>query len=164
MVPSVRSSGLALIVIALSVLVGCAALTTQWTAPEIALIGAQPKLLGLDRQSFLLNLQVKNPNDRALPIEGLTYRVQVAGKDLAEGSSALERLIPPGGTEQVDVEVTSNLLALMPELPRLLVADTDLRWTVSGIAYARTGGVRLPLPFRYSGEVDPRRLLSGALR
>jgi LEA14-like dessication related protein len=160
----VRSTGPVLILVALHLSGGCATLTSQWTAPEVELVGARPKVLGLDRQSLILNLRVKNPNDRALPIKGLTYRVQVEGRELAEGSSALERLIPPGGTEQVDVEVSSNLLALMPELPRLLLTDDALDWTVSGIAYAHAAGVSVPLPFRYSGKVDPKVLLSGALR
>lgn len=143
---------------------GCAGLTASWTAPEVALLGAQPKLLGLDRQSFLVTLGVTNPNDRALPIKGLSYRVQVEGQDLAEGSSALARLIPAGATEQVDVEVGSNLLGLMPSLPQLLLTKAELAWTVSGIAYVEVAGVRLPLPYRHSGTIAPKALLSGALR
>lgn len=141
---------------------GCASLTAPWTAPEVALLGAQPKLLGLDRQSFLVNLGVTNPNDRALPIKGLSYRVQVEGQDLADGSSELARLIPAGGTEQVDVEVNSNLLGLMPSLPGLLLTKDTLAWTVSGIAYVDAAGVRLPVPYRHSGTIAPAALVSGA--
>jgi LEA14-like dessication related protein len=140
---------------------GCAALTAPWTAPEVALLGARAKLLGLDRQSFLVNLGVTNPNDRALPIKALSYRVQVEGQDLAEGSSELARLIPAGGTEQVDVEVNSNLLAVMPSLPRLLLTEDTLAWTVSGIAYVDAGGVRLPVPYRHSGTIAPAAFVSG---
>ncbi|UHD15197.1 LEA type 2 family protein [Thiocapsa bogorovii] len=141
---------------------GCAGLTASWTAPEVALLGVQPKLVGLDRQSFLVNLGVTNPNDRALPIKALSYRVQVEGQDLADGASELARLIPAGGTEQVDVEVNSNLLGLMPSLPGLLLAKDTLAWTVSGIAYVDAGGVRLPVPYRRSGTIAPGDLLSGA--
>lgn len=144
----------------LSLAAGCADLTTPWTAPEVALLGAQPKLLGLDRQSFLVNLGVTNPNDRALPIKGLSYRVQVEGQDLAEGTSELARLIPAGGTERVDVEVNSNLLGLMPSLPGLLLTKNKLAWTVSGIAYLDVGGVRLPVPYRHSGTIAPAALIS----
>ncbi|HSO84432.1 LEA type 2 family protein [Thiocapsa sp.] len=146
----------------LSLAAGCASLTAPWTAPEVALLGAQPKLLGLDRQSFLVNLGVKNPNDRALPIKGLSYRVQVEGQDLADGSSELARLIPAGGTEQVDVEVNSSLLGLMPSLSGLLLTKDTLAWTVSGIAYVDAAGVRLPVPYRHSGTISPAALLSGA--
>lgn len=146
----------------LSLAAGCAGLTASWTAPEVALLGAQPKLLGLDRQSFLVNLGVTNPNDRALPIKGLSYRVQVEGQDLAEGTSELARLIPAGGTEQVDVEFNSNLLGLMPSLPGLLLTKDKLAWTVSGIAYLDAGGVRLPVPYRHSGTIAPAALVSGA--
>jgi LEA14-like dessication related protein len=163
---SFRPSGLAQVgiptLLLLSLAVGCAGLTAPWTAPEVALLGVQPTLVGLDRQSFLVNLGVKNPNDRALPIKGLSYRVQVEGQDLAEGSSELARLIPAGGTEQVDVEVNSNLLGLMPSLPGLLLTRDTLAWTVSGIAYVDAGGVRLPVPYRHSGSISPAALSSGA--
>jgi LEA14-like dessication related protein len=163
---SVRLSRRALfgspVLLVLYLAAGCAGLTAPWTAPEVALLGAQPKLLGLDRQSFLVNLGVTNPNDRALPIKALSYRVQVEGQDLAEGSSELARLIPAGATEQVDVEVNSNLLGLMPSLPGLLLTRDTLAWTVSGIAYVDAGGVRLPVPYRHSGTIAPGALLSSA--
>ncbi|EGV15917.1 LEA type 2 family protein [Thiocapsa marina] len=149
--------------LALYLAAGCASLTAPWTAPEVALLGVQPKLLGLDRQSFLVNLGVTNPNDRALPIKALSYRVQVEGQDLADGASELARLIPAGGTEQVDIEVNSNLLGLMPSLPGLLLTKNTLAWTVSGIAYVDAGGVRLPVPYRHSGTIAPAALLSGAV-
>jgi LEA14-like dessication related protein len=154
-------SRLVLMAVVLQLLAGCATLTVPWTAPEVELVGAQPRLLSLDRQSFLVNLRVKNPNDRTLPIKGLTYRVKVEGRELAEGSSELERLIPAGGVEQVDVEVASNLLALMPELPQLLLTKDKLDWSVSGTAFAEAGGLRIPLPFRQSGQIEPRALLAG---
>ncbi|RKT45335.1 LEA type 2 family protein [Thiocapsa rosea] len=166
MAHSFRLSGFApvsiLALLVLQLLAGCASLTAPWTAPEVALLGAQPKLLGLDRQSFLVNLGVTNPNDRALPIKGLSYRVVVEGQELAEGSSELARLIPAGGTERVDVEVNSNLLGLMPTLPGLLLTKDTLAWTVSGIAYVDAGGVRLPVPYRHSGTLAPAALVSGA--
>lgn len=150
------------VLLVLHLAAGCAGLTAPWTAPEVVLLGAQPKLLGVDRQSFLVNLGVTNPNDRALPIKGLSYRVVVEGQELAEGSSELARLIPAGGTEQVDVEVNSNLLGLMPSLPGLLLTKDRLAWTVSGIADVDAGGVRLPVPYRHSGTIAPAALVSGA--
>ncbi len=153
-----------LIVSALVSLVGCATLTAPWTAPEVELLGAQPRLLGLAGQSFLVNLQVKNPNDRTLPIKALSYRVLVEGHQLAEGDTALERLIPPGGLERVDLEVRTNLLTLLPELPQRLLTQDRLDWTVSGIAYAELGGVRVPLPYRRSGQLEPKALIAGAGR
>jgi LEA14-like dessication related protein len=164
MVHPIRLPGLTLLLCAIALLAGCSTLTAPWTAPEVVLLGAQPKLVGLDRQSFLVNLAVKNPNERTLPIKGLSYRILVEGQELAEGASALARLIPAGATEQVDVEVGSNLLALMPTLPQLLLTKDELGWTVSGIAYVEVAGVRLPLPYRHSGTIAPKALLSGALR
>lgn len=164
MTHSVRLSGLVPGLLALCFLTGCATLGAPWLAPEVALIGVQPRLLSADRQAFLVNLSVNNPNDRALPIKGLSYRVLLEGQPLAEGSSRLARIIQPGDTQQVDLEVSSNLLALMPELPRWLLSGESLTWTVSGIAEVDAAGLPLPLPFRYSGEIAPAALLAGLLR
>ncbi len=164
MLHSARLSGLAPSLLALCLLAGCATLSAPWMAPEVALIGVQPRILGVDRQAFLVNLSVKNPNDRALPIKGLSYRVLLEGQPLAEGSSRLAHTIQPGNTEQVDLEVSSNLLALMPALPQWLLNGKALSWTVSGIADVDAAGLRVPLPFRYSGEIDPAALIAGLLR
>lgn len=162
MSPYVNHLRILLIVWGLTFLVGCTTLTAPWTAPEVELLGAQPRLLGLAGQSFIVNLRVKNPNDRTLPIKALSYRVLVEGHQLAEGDTALERLIPPGGMERVDLEVRTDLLTLLPELPRRLLTQDQLDWTVSGIAYAELAGVRVPLPYRRSGQIDPKALIAGA--
>ncbi|MCG6897884.1 MAG: LEA type 2 family protein [Thiocapsa sp.] len=154
MLQTVRLLGFVLVVCTLHGLAGCAGMAASWKAPEVELVGLQPKRIGVDRQSFLLHLRVKNPNDRALPVRGLSYRVLVQGHALAEGSSELARLIPPGGTEEVDVAVRSNLLDLLPELPHLLLNKDPLDWTVSGTAFAEVNGLSIPLPYRYSGQIE----------
>ena len=62
-----------------------------WTAPEVALSGLQVKELGLDKQSLIVTLAVKNPNDPTLPIKAMTYRLALEGHVLAEGASTLDR-------------------------------------------------------------------------
>lgn len=143
-------------------LAGCASLTRPWEAPEVALAGVSVGEIGLARQTFVVTLSVRNPNDRALPIEALTYRLSLEGVELAQGSSALESQIPAFGEAMVDVEVVSSLLGVAGQLPAMALKDSPLEWQVTGTA-TLTGGL-LRLPYRYSGEIDPARLLSGAVR
>jgi len=145
-----------------ALLAGCASLTRPWEAPEVALAGLRVEELGLARQTFVVTLAVRNPNDRALPIEGLTYRLSLEGVELAEGSSALEQRIPAFGEAMVDVEVVSSLLGVAGQLPAMALKDRPLEWKVAGTATLAGGLVRLP--YRYSGEVDPARLISGAVQ
>lgn len=137
---------------------GCASLTKPWIAPEVALTGLKIKELTLLRQVFIVNLTVRNPNDRTLPIKGLTYRITLEGNELAQGSSQLDRQIPPLGTALADVEVVGSLLGITRQLPALALKDRPLDWTVSGTASLANG--LLPLPYRWSGQIDPKALLS----
>jgi LEA14-like dessication related protein len=146
---------------AVLLVVGCASVTESWETPEVALVGLQPTAIGFERQSFIARLRITNPNDRTLPIQRMTYRLSVEGNEIANGAGELDRQIPAFGEETVDVEVNSNLLDLLSKLPVLALQNDSLEWTISGTVGV-LGGM-LPLPYRYSGEIDPRALMS-ALR
>ena len=142
----------------LALLAGCATLTKPWQAPEMALAGLRVKELGLTRQTVILTLAVRNPNDRTLPIKGLTYRLKLEGNEIAQGASALDRQIPAFGDALVDVEVTGSLLGLVQQVPNLAIKDRPMDWTLSGTTTIADG--LLTLPYRYSGQVDPQELLA----
>lgn len=137
---------------------GCASLTRPWQAPEVALAGLRIKEITLASQTFVVTLAVKNPNDRALPITAMTYRIQIEGSEVVQGASALDRQIPAFGEAVVDVEVAGSLLGLVAQLPSLALEDRPRDWTVSGTVTIADG--LLTLPYRYSGQVDAKQLLS----
>jgi LEA14-like dessication related protein len=137
---------------------GCASLTEDWKAPQLALVSVRPKALALEQQSFLVRLRVENPNDRTLPLSAMTYRISVEGRELAHGATELERTIPPFGEETVDVEVSSNLVALLPQLSIFALSRDKLRWKLSGTVALASG--LFTLPFWYSGEIDPRAVIA----
>lgn len=143
---------------------GCAGLGGAWIPPEVELARVQPRSIGLGEQSFLVSLRLHNPNDRTLPVTAMSYRIQLDGRQLAEGDTKLERLIPPGGTEQVDFPVQSNLLAALPGLPQRLLGGEPLDWTVSGTVWIRAAGLTLPLPYRRTGQIDRAALVDGGQR
>ncbi|WP_242482524.1 LEA type 2 family protein [Thiocystis violacea] len=137
-------------------LVSCGGLTRPWQAPEVALVAVRPHTLGLARQVFLLTLAVRNPNDRTLPINAMTYRLALEGEEVGRGGGALERQIPPHGESRLEVEVVADLLALAQRLPMLLRTDRPLDWAVTGSVTLAGGAVTLP--YRYSGQLDPADL------
>jgi len=147
--------------VALLLLAGCATLSKPWATPEIRPMGLRPTELRADRQSFLLNLLVKNPNDRTLPIKALTYHLSLDGTEIASGASALERQIPAFGEETVDLEVNGNLISLVSRIPSLALGGSDLEWKITGTVTVADG--LLTLPYRYSGTVSPQMLMSAAL-
>jgi LEA14-like dessication related protein len=141
----------------------CASLNEPWEAPEVAFAGLRVKELTLAQQTFVVTLAVRNPNDRTLPITAMTCRLQIEGREVAQGASTLDRQIPAFGDALVDVEVAGSLLGLIQQLPALARKDEPIDWTVSGTATIADGV--LTLPYRYSGQVSARTLLSrGAKR
>lgn len=157
--PAKPSVPLAAVLLALAALAGCAGLTRPWLAPEVALVGVQPRSIALDRQTLTLRLAVRNPNDRALPIRAMTYRLKLDGRQVAEGGGALDRTIPALGEALVDVDVTASALQLLQQLPALALSDQPVEWRIGGTV-TLAGGV-VTLPYRYSGRIDPKTLLRG---
>lgn len=149
-----------MILLALAVsLGGCAGISASWRAPEVELVGIQPKDISLTRQLFVLTLAVGNPNERALPVKAIRYRLTLEGQEVAQGASRLERRIPAQGEALVDVEAVADLLGLASRLPMLIHKSEPLEWTVSG-SLTLSGGL-VVLPYRYSGTLDARQWING---
>jgi hypothetical protein len=155
-----QSARIVVTALALLLAAGCATLTEPWQAPEVTPLGLRVAELGPLRQVFVVTLAVTNPNDRTLPIKAMTYRLTLEGKELAQGSSRLERQIPALGEESVEVEVAANLLGVVPQLPALALQGRPLDWTIAGTLTIADG--LLTLPYRYSGQVDAADLLAKA--
>jgi LEA14-like dessication related protein len=145
----------------LLLLAACASLVKPWKTPEVALASLRLKALGFSKQSFLVGLRIRNPNDRTLPVTAMNFRLYLEGDEIATGSSELDRRIPAFGEELVQVEVNSDLMGLMPRLPTLVMKNDDLQWKITGTA---TVAGMITLPYSYSGSVDPKALLSDAVR
>lgn len=119
----------------------------------------RPQQIGLEEQTLLVGLRIRNPNDRTLPINAMTYRLWLDGEEIAAGGGALERQIPAFGEEQVEVSVTANAARLAARLPLLALRRDPWPYRISGTV--TVAGV-VPIPYRHSGEIDPQRLLRAA--
>jgi LEA14-like dessication related protein len=149
---------LAAVVLLLS---ACASLTQDWKSPEVQLRSVTPERIGLAGQTLRVGLDIHNPNDRTLPIKAMTYKLSLEGTQVAEGGGKLERQIPAGGTESVEVSVVSNAAAALGLLPTLALKSEPIGYRISGTV--TVAGV-LPIPYRYSGKVDPQDLMRAASR
>ena len=103
-------------------------------------------------QRFALQLRILNPNDIAIPVEGLSYAIEINDREFAYGVSRQSVEIPAFGEALLDVEVASNLLNVMQQLQAL---HSETR---NSMAYRLTGKISLAnspasLPFDYSGEL-----------
>jgi len=151
----------ALLVLAMLFLaVGCAGLTSPWTEPEVMVTSIKPQRIGLDEQSLLVGLRIRNPNDRMLPIKAMTYRLSLEGEEIASGGGALERQIPAFGEETAEVSLTSDAGLLLRKLPALAFQTEPWQYRIAGTV--TVAGI-VPIPYRHSGEIDPKQIARAAL-
>jgi LEA14-like dessication related protein len=140
-------------ILLVTVLLGaCATLSPYKDSPRVSLVSIQPQEIGMLEQRFGLQLRILNPNDVAIPVEGLSYAIEINDREFAYGVSRQSVEIPAFGEALLDVEVASNLLNVMQQLQAL---HSESR---NSLAYRLTGKISLAnspasLPFDYSGEL-----------
>jgi len=136
-----------------ALLLGGCALTPRLTPPALTVVDVQLQGSDLWEQHLKVRMHVQNPNDRALPIKGLEYTLEVEGQRFASGESAASFIVPARGEAEFDMNVTTNLAGT---LLKLLARGSD---TLSqSVAYRLSGKVSLSqgllrsLPFDEHGE------------
>jgi LEA14-like dessication related protein len=143
----------ATVIVLVTILLGaCATLSPYKDAPRVSLVSIQPQEMGVLEQRFALQLRILNPNNVAIPVNGLSYAIEINDREFAYGVSQQAVEIPAFGEALLDVEVVSNLLNVMQQL-QALHGDTR-----NSLSYRLTGKISLAnstasLPFDYSGEL-----------
>lgn len=93
------------------------------------------------QQSFAVKLNIQNPNDRALPVQGLHVELNVGGEQIASGVSDRAVVVPAHGESEFDMTITANLA-----LALLKLAD-KANSHANSIDYELTGAASIDLPF-----------------
>ena len=131
----------------------CATLGPYQEPPRVSLASIQPKEMGLLEQRYGLQLRILNPNDTAIPLEGLSYSLEINDREFAYGVSRQSVSIPAYGEALLDVDVVSNLLNVLRQVQELGTEQrSTLKYRLSGKMHlaSRVGS----LPFDYQGELN----------
>jgi LEA14-like dessication related protein len=132
-------------------LLAACALAPKLEAPKLSIVDAQILSSDLWSQRLKVRLRVQNPNDRALPVKGLEYTIEVEGQQFASGESAASFVVPAMGEAEFDTNVTINLAgALMKLLARGPSAGHDVAYRLSGKVSLSEGFLR-SIPFDERG-------------
>lgn len=85
-------------------------------------------------QRFEINFRIDNPNDFALPLDGLTFDLEVNGESFARGFSNQRVTIPRQGEGRVSVAASTELVEMLRQM-RLLAGRADMTYRLRGFAY-----------------------------
>lgn len=87
---------------------GCALLVPKLQTPRLSVVNIELRQASLLQQRLRVRVRVENPNDRSLPIQGLSYTLYISGQAFASGASEASFVVPALGTAEFDMDVTAN--------------------------------------------------------
>src|SRR5271165_5411506 len=122
-------------------LAACAAFAPKFEKPELSVVSITLAGGNLLQQNFRVTMRIHNPNDRALPIKGLTADLRVSGDEIASGTMDRPFTVSALGDTDFDITIKANLALALLKLQQHADNRTD------GIAYDLTGEVAIDLPF-----------------
>ncbi|MGB8274622.1 MAG: LEA type 2 family protein [Alphaproteobacteria bacterium] len=106
---------------------------------------------GLFAQQVELGLIVGNPNNFELPLEGMTFRLDVNGAKFAEGFTNQSFTLPRLGEVAVPVRATTSLIELVRQA-LVLGQKGELDYEITGVAYV-AGLSGREVPYEQSGTL-----------
>ena len=147
-----RLAGLAVAMLGLTALGGCAGLRLGMQKPEVTVANIRLLDGNLLEQRFLLTLRVMNPNTSEIAIEGLTFKVDLNGQPFAKGVGNQPVVVPRLGEAMVDVTATTGLGGLLRQLKAFKgrekvdyrISGRLVTGNFGGIDFDQTGEVELP--------------------
>jgi LEA14-like dessication related protein len=139
-----------LLAVLASGLTGCS-LFAHWQTPTLSVVNIQLGHSDLWQQHLQVRMSVHNPNDRELPVEGLSYSLEVNGEECAHGESGASFIVPARGDAEFDMNVTANAAAaLLRMFARGNAAPVQYR--IHGKVQLSSGLLR-SVPFDQQGEL-----------
>jgi LEA14-like dessication related protein len=130
-----------MLLLACSLLGACALLRPSFEKPELSVIDVRMLDGNFFQQNFLLRLKVRNPNDRAIPINSVSADLKVGGEPFASGTSNKAFTVAAFGEAEFEMTVQANMALAVIKLLGKSDRQTD------AIDYELDGKVSIELPF-----------------
>ncbi len=131
----------ACILIAVSI-ASCASMEELVSEPRVSLRQVQMTELDLNKQTFVLDFDVTNPNPFPLPIKNVSYGVELDGQRFASGATQSAFTVPAGSDGAFAISVSLNLLQTAPQL--LFIVRNGVR---KDVPYKLEGSFEVDMPF-----------------
>jgi len=135
---------------------GCSLFVPKFETPQLSVVNVELQKADLWEQRMKVRMRVVNPNDRPIPVKGLTCALEVAGQELAHGVSGASFLVPALGEAEFDMNMTANMAsAIIKLLGRGNDAGDEIDYRVSGKISLSEGLLR-SIPFEDRGKFKLR--------
>jgi LEA14-like dessication related protein len=121
--------------------------------PRLNLVSVQMTSGDMFNQQFVVRMNVQNPNDRDLPVNGIDYKIFLEGDSFAEGMSNVPFVIPAMGEKEFDLPVRTNFVSSLGRLLSRLNGKRQVRYQIEGTVMTKIGMIH-KVPFSESGTVD----------
>ncbi len=133
-------------------LAGCSLFVPKLQAPSLTIVSVELLKSDLWEQRLKVRLRVQNPNDRTLPVKGLSYTIDVSEQPFASGVSGASFVVPANGEAEFDMNVTANMAgALFRMLGRGGGAADRIEYRIAGKVSLSEGLLRT-VPFEQRGS------------
>ena len=119
-------------------------------SPQVRVVNLELQESTVFEQRFRIDLRIGNPNDFDLPLDGLTFDLEVNGEDFARGFSNESVTVPRLGEATLSVTASTTLIEVVQQM-RLLAERGDLTYRVhgtTGIPSCTSGAGRAAFPGR----------------
>jgi LEA14-like dessication related protein len=135
----------------------CAVFAPKLEKPTLTVQSVDVLGGGVFEQNFRVKLKIQNPNDRALPVNGLSAKLAVGGDDLAHGVTNKPFVVPALGETEFEMTVSANMVASVLKFANSYAKKAEaLDYTLSGKL-----SIDLPLlrsiPFHQNGKFSLTR-------
>ena len=133
---------------------GCAGTGINVARPGVSLDNVEIAEIDLDRQTFVLDFDVVNPNPFPLPIRSVSYGVELDGFRFASGKTTGAFTVPANGDSHFQITVDVDLMRTAPRL-MFIVRDgvyRDIPYELEG-SFAIDVPLANPVSFRNTGSI-----------
>jgi LEA14-like dessication related protein len=127
---------------------GCSLFVPKLEKPTLTVVNVRMLKSDLWHQELQVRLRVQNPNDRALPIKGLWYELDLDGQEFAHGMSGESFVVPALGEAEFDMSVSANMASMLIKL--LGQQNNRIDYHIKGKISLSSGLLR-SLPFDNEG-------------
>ena len=134
-------------------LASCSLFVPKLETPKLSVVNVELLKSDLWEQRMKVRMRVVNPNDRPIPVKGLTVALDVQGEELAHGVSAAAFDVPALGEAEFDMNMTANMAATLLKLLGNRNSTESIDYRLKGRLSLAEGMLR-SIPFEDHGTIN----------